>query len=164
MTKDRSRRRTGRPARQYAALPMRTSDDGEPEIMLVTSRGTKRWIIPKGWPMARRTPGGAAAREALEEAGLVGVIQEQDGPLGTYTYRKRLSSGRSIMIEVEVFVLEVRRQRRKWREKAQRTTRWYDPITASELVEEADLADLMLQAANLLSFAEGLDSIQTADP
>ncbi len=112
--------------------------------MLVTSRGTRRWIIPKGWPMPRRTPGGTAAREAFEEAGLIGFVQEEDGPIGCYNYRKRLASGRSVTVEVDVFILQVARQRRKWPERAQRTTRWYDPVTASGLVDEPGLAKLIL--------------------
>ena len=58
---------------QYAALPWRRNNS-ETEVMLVTSRGTGRWIIPKGWPMKRKAPHVAAAREALEEAGVVGQI------------------------------------------------------------------------------------------
>ena len=144
LAKARSRPAAGEPARQYAALPVRIADDGGLEIMLVTSRGTRRWIIPKGWPMPHRAPGETAAREAFEEAGLVGDLQD-DGPAGTYTYRKRLQSGRSITVEVDVFVLRVSRQRRRWPERAQRTTRWYDPATASSLVQEPDLAELILR-------------------
>ena len=59
--------------------------------MLVTSRGTGRWIIPKGWPMKRKAPHAAAAREALEEAGVVGEVQSS--PLGSYSYEKRLKKG-----------------------------------------------------------------------
>ena len=144
MARDRARRPTDPQARQYAALPIRITDDGAIEVMLVTSRGTRRWIIPKGWPMPHRTPGATAAREAFEEAGLEGVL-ERDEPVGRYTYRKRLGSGRSVTVEVDVFVLKVARQRRQWPEKAQRTTSWYDARTASALVEETELADLILR-------------------
>ena len=144
MAKDRAHRETAQPARQYAALPIRVSGRGALQIMLVTSRGTKRWIIPKGWPMPHRTPGATAAREAFEEAGLEGTL-ERDEPIGHYTYRKRLGSGRSIQVEVEVFVLVVKRQHRNWPERAQRKTRWYDASTASRLVEETALAELILR-------------------
>jgi 8-oxo-dGTP pyrophosphatase MutT (NUDIX family) len=63
-----------RPSIQYAALPFRRRAGAGTEVMLVTSRRTRRWIIPRGWPMRRRTPHAAAAREALEEAGVVGRV------------------------------------------------------------------------------------------
>ncbi len=144
MPKDRPRPRT-EPARQYAALPIRVSESGALQIMLVTSRGTRRWIIPKGWPMPHRTPGATAAREAFEEAGLEGAL-DRDEPIGHYTYRKRLGSGRTIDVAVTVFILRVARQRRNWPERAQRKTRWYDARTASGLVAETELAELILRA------------------
>ena len=73
---------------QYAALPYRVNGGARPEIMLVTSRETRRWIIPKGWPMERRAPHAAAAREALEEAGVL-FIDEKGDPPGA-TLRKRI--------------------------------------------------------------------------
>src|SRR3954470_23354950 len=76
---------------QYAALPYRRRADGAMEILLVTSRETKRWVIPKGWPIKGRRPHVAAAREALEEAGLVGRVDKE--PIGTYRYNKRLKNG-----------------------------------------------------------------------
>ncbi len=73
--------------KQYAALPVRVAADGQIEVMLITSRGTKRWIIPKGWPMKKRTPAEAAVTEAFEEAGLKGEIVGQR-PVSTYRYIK----------------------------------------------------------------------------
>ncbi len=60
------------PAIQYACLPFRERDDGSIEVMFITSRGTRRRVIPKGWPLKGRKPLASAAREALEEAGPVG--------------------------------------------------------------------------------------------
>ncbi len=74
---------------QYAALPYRVRDGLE--LLLITSRETGRWVIPKGWPMKGKTAHAAAAREALEEAGLKGKIGKQS--LGDYSYGKRLSNG-----------------------------------------------------------------------
>ena len=83
--------------------------------MLVTSRGTGRWIIPKGWPMKRKAPHAAAAREALEEAGVVGQIDKQ--PIGSFSHEKLLKKGETIVCDVQVFALEVTHQRKTWREK-----------------------------------------------
>jgi 8-oxo-dGTP pyrophosphatase MutT (NUDIX family) len=76
---------------QYAALPFRRRNDSRTEVMLVTSRGTGRWIIPKGWPMKRKAPYAAAAREALEEAGVVGQIGKE--PIGSFSHKKLFQEG-----------------------------------------------------------------------
>ena len=76
----------GQPPRlQVAALCWRRSGKGL-RILLITSRDTGRWVIPKGWPMRNRTDAEAAAREAYEEAGLRGIVAERS--IGLYTYRK----------------------------------------------------------------------------
>src|SRR3546814_3720198 len=59
---------------QVGALPFRRSADGVLEVMLITSRDTGRWIIPKGWPMEGRSGPSAAQQEAFEEAGVLGII------------------------------------------------------------------------------------------
>ena len=41
---------------QFAALCWRVMD-GKVQILLITSRGSGRWIVPKGWPMDGQTPG-----------------------------------------------------------------------------------------------------------
>jgi 8-oxo-dGTP pyrophosphatase MutT (NUDIX family) len=124
---------------QYAALPYRRRADGAMEILLVTSRETKRWVIPKGWPIKGRRPHVAAAREALEEAGLVGRVDKE--PIGTYRYNKRLKNGAAVPCMVEVFPLEVRLQKKKWPEKGQRSFCWLSPEDAAEAVEEAGLGE-----------------------
>ena len=78
------------PRRQVGALPFRRLSDGGFKILLITSRESRRWVIPKGWPMKGRKPYEAAAREAYEEAGLLGEIGKR--PLGFYLYEKRLKS------------------------------------------------------------------------
>ncbi|MCB1093515.1 MAG: NUDIX hydrolase, partial [Verrucomicrobiae bacterium] len=101
--------------RQFAALPYRFEDGGL-RILLLTSRETRRWVIPKGWPMSMRKGYETAEKEALQEAGVAGEIGVT--PLGTYTYRKRLHFFSSVWCEVEVYPLEVTRQKLKWRERA----------------------------------------------
>jgi 8-oxo-dGTP pyrophosphatase MutT (NUDIX family) len=93
---------------QYAALPYRRKRNSRTEVLLVTSRDTGRWIIPKGWPAKRKSPHKAAAREALEEAGVIGRISRR--PLGAFSYKKRLKSGKVVICEVQVFVMKVKRR------------------------------------------------------
>src|SRR6202790_1764933 len=97
---------------QYAALPFRQSKASRTEVLLVTSRDTGRWIIPKGWPLKGKAPHRAAAREAHEEAGVVGKINRR--AIGSFSYEKRLKSGRVIVCEVKVFGLKVKEQEKSW--------------------------------------------------
>jgi 8-oxo-dGTP pyrophosphatase MutT (NUDIX family) len=91
---------------QYAALPYRLNAGFRPEFMLVTSRETRRWIIPKGWPKKGKSPQHSAAREAFEEAGVVGAIAKRS--VGSFSYKKRLETGGIVVCEVRVFPLEVK--------------------------------------------------------
>jgi 8-oxo-dGTP pyrophosphatase MutT (NUDIX family) len=128
------------PRSQYAALPWRLGDGVE--VLLVTSRETRRWVIPKGWPMKGRKPHIAAAVEALEEAGLLGKINKKK--LGSFHYRKRLQNGAAVSCRVDVFPLRVVRQRKNWPEKHQRATQWFPFADAAERVEEQELKELIL--------------------
>ena len=91
---------------QVAALPFRIKD-GKIEVLLVTSRETKRWLIPKGWPMKGKKPHKAAAQEAEEEAGVKGEIKNK--PLGSYDYWKRRAAHFDLC-RVNVYPLEVSKQ------------------------------------------------------
>jgi 8-oxo-dGTP pyrophosphatase MutT (NUDIX family) len=124
---------------QYAALPWR--DDGELQILLITSRETRRWLIPKGWPMPGRQPWEAAAQEALEEAGVEGNVGR--AMAGTYEYEKRMAGGVLVPCLVEVYPLEVTRQRKQWREKEQREQRWFSVADAIEAVQEQGLKQIL---------------------
>lgn len=132
----------GMPCRvQVAALPWRIREDGSYEIMLVTSRGTGRWVVPKGWPEKREQPYEAAAREAAEEAGISGPISQRD--LGRFYYNKILRSGMEWRCEVHVFPMQVENVADKWPERKKRTRQWFSPQEASALVREKDLAELI---------------------
>jgi 8-oxo-dGTP pyrophosphatase MutT (NUDIX family) len=130
---------------QYAALPFRRSAGSQVEVMLVTSRETGRWVIPKGWPIRRKAPHASAAREALEEAGVGGAVGRE--PIGTYSYEKRMSKGAVVVCEVHVFPLEVRRQMTGWPEREERTCRWFLPAEAAKAVQEPDLGNIILTIA-----------------
>lgn len=129
------------PRAQCAALPWRLDEDMRVEVLLATSRDTKRWVIPKGWPMKGRKPHIVAAIEATQEAGLHGKIEK--AKLGDYDYEKRLKGGSAVDCRVEVFALRVERQRKKWPEKGQRVTYWFPYATAAEQVDEPQLRDLI---------------------
>jgi 8-oxo-dGTP pyrophosphatase MutT (NUDIX family) len=109
--------------------------------MLVTSRQTRRWIIPKGWPHKGRTPHRSAAREAYEEAGVVGRVDRR--ALGSFSYEKRLPTGGIIICKVHVFALEVRRQSRDWPERHEREVAWLSLKQAAKAVKEPTLAKII---------------------
>lgn len=125
---------------QVAALPFRLAD-GIAQVLLVTSRESRRWIIPKGWPMKGRKDHEAAAREAAEEAGVTGRIRKR--PIGAYTYQKRLADAVE-PCRVMVYLLEVERELSTWRERDQRQRRWFAWSEAAELVSEPRLALMIL--------------------
>lgn len=126
---------------QYAALPFRI-EDGQPVVALVTSRETKRWILPKGQAEPKLKPHQVAENEAFEEAGLVGHIHAT--PLTTFPSVKRLKSGREIPAEVVVFVLEVAHVLDNWPERKQRERRWMSPGEAAIVVGEPGLVQVLL--------------------
>jgi 8-oxo-dGTP pyrophosphatase MutT (NUDIX family) len=112
----------GLPCRvQVAALPWRKGENGV-EVMLVTSRGTGRWVLPKGWPEGQEDLYQAAAREAAEEAGVDGAISRFE--VGRYYYGKVQPSGLEWRCEVLVFPLEVDRVADKWPERKKRRRSW----------------------------------------
>jgi 8-oxo-dGTP pyrophosphatase MutT (NUDIX family) len=130
---------------QYGALPYRLSAGSQPQFMLVTSRETRRWIIPKGWPKKGKSPHHSAAREAFEEAGVVGAIARR--PVGTFSYEKRLRNGGAVVCQVRVFPLEVRRQNKQWPEKRERVVKWLSASQAAEKVKEPKLSAIILRLA-----------------
>jgi 8-oxo-dGTP pyrophosphatase MutT (NUDIX family) len=126
--------------RQVAALPWRRGKDGL-EILLVTSRETRRWVTPKGGRMVGMTDAAAAAREALEEAGVEGVVG--DAPLGTFRYLKVLKRRAPRWCVVAVYALEVRAEYPTWHEQAERERMWFTRDEAVRRVDEPDLKALI---------------------
>jgi len=124
---------------QVGALPVRF-EDGRPEVLLLTSRETRRWVIPKGWPMKGKKNWAAAAQEAKEEAGVVGKTRKT--PIGNFLYFKRRAAHFDLC-RIEVYLLDFEKQLDSYREKGQRETRWFAIDEAREAVEEPGLAALL---------------------
>ncbi|CAM5776347.1 NUDIX hydrolase [Labrys miyagiensis] len=129
------------PERRYqvAALPIRKNGD-RLETCLVTTRTTRRWTVPKGWPMKGRTDSEAARIEAEQEAGLVGKIGKK--PMGTYVYWKRLEAHFEL-IETRLYLLRVKETLSAWKEQGERYVQWMSLEEAILLVDEPGLAALL---------------------
>lgn len=126
--------------KQVGALPLRKAPSNTIEVLLVSSRDTGRWVIPKGWPSKRMVDSAAAAREAKQEAGVVGKIAKK--PVGNYRYRK-IEKENVRLIEVDVYLLWVKKEKKQWKEKAERNRVWFDAETASRKVREPNLRALI---------------------
>jgi 8-oxo-dGTP pyrophosphatase MutT (NUDIX family) len=138
---------TGTPIQQVAALPWRIRPANgrsrkQREILLVTSRRRGRLILPKGWPMQRRTWPEAAEIEALEEAGVCGRLEPV--PVGHYRTTKRTPVA-EVPVLVTVYPLQVDRLLPRWKEAADRTRLWVPAEEAALLVEDAGLSGLLRQ-------------------
>lgn len=126
---------------QFGALPWRIGEGGL-EVLLVTGRKSRRWGIPKGWPVNGATPSESAAREAWEEAGARGLIAELS--TGLYSYVKRTGKkGARLPCVVSVFPLHVTETAEKWPESRQRKRRWMPLAMAVAQVENPELARIL---------------------
>ncbi|UAB89638.1 NUDIX hydrolase [Ruegeria sp. SCSIO 43209] len=133
-----------RPSRvQVAALCTRKAGPGD-DVLLITSRGTGRWIIPKGWPIDGLNGPETALREAWEEAG-VRATEVQKDPVGHYSYDKRLDDGTALPVITSVYRIEVTDLADVFPESDQRKRCWVSPKVAAERVQEPELRDLLLQ-------------------
>jgi 8-oxo-dGTP pyrophosphatase MutT (NUDIX family) len=121
--------------KQFAALPFRVRDN-DLEVLLVTTRKKGRWSVPKGWPIRQCTPQQTAATEAYEEAGVHGPVSER--VVGRFK-KRRTKKNRSVICVVDIFPLEVRRQRKNWPERLERSRLWIAPSKAAKLVKKAGL-------------------------
>ena len=128
------------PRQQFAALPWRRAEDGV-EVLLITSRETRRWVIPKGWPIKGKSAAKSAAREAFEEAGVTGKVSKR--PVGAYAYDKRLKNGRLQRVRVAVFGLQVESEADAYPEIGQREKAWLPLAEAARMVDEPELMVLL---------------------
>ncbi|WP_227419160.1 NUDIX hydrolase [Roseitranquillus sediminis] len=124
---------------QVAALCWRMRKD-ELQVLLISSRRRKRWIVPKGWPIEGCTPAQSAAIEALEEAGVEGRCS--DVCLGIFSYIKQLDE-QDLPCVVPVFPLEVKRIHDDWPEKNERQRRWVSIRKALDLIDDAEMRPIL---------------------
>jgi 8-oxo-dGTP pyrophosphatase MutT (NUDIX family) len=136
-----SREPVREPRAQFAALPWRLSGDGAVEVLLITSRETHRWVIPKGWQVKGKKAANSAAQEAFEEAGVRGQVSKR--PTGEYAYQKRLKNGRLQTVRVQVFPLQVQDEAENFLEAGQREKLWLPPVEAARKVDEPELMVLL---------------------
>lgn len=129
-----------KPKAQIAALPVRIALDDPLEVLLVTTRSTKRWTVPKGWPMKGRKAHEAAAVEAWEEAGVRGKARKR--PIGRYLYWKRLAAHFELC-RVKLYVLIVEDAQGDWPERGERSRNWFAVNDAADLVDEPGLKKVL---------------------
>ena len=125
---------------QFAALCYRIRR-GRPEVLLITSRATRRWIVPKGWPIENMTPAQSAQQEAWEEAGVTG--RAIDNCLGLFSYAKVIGPDRSLPCIVMVYPLKVKSLAATYPESQQRRRKWFTRKKAAARVGEAELAHII---------------------
>lgn len=135
---------------QYGALCWRMHR-GKVEVLLITSRDTGRWIIPKGWPIDGLTPADTAAREAWEEAGVQGDVVNTH--LGMFGYNKVLTPRQSVPCSVQVFGLRVAQLKNKFPEQSERRRKWFAFEKAARKVAEPELRALLLALPERLAAA-----------
>jgi len=125
---------------QFGALCFREVK-GETQVLMITSRNSRRWIIPKGWPMAGQTPAASAATEAFEEAGVEG--KAYNVCLGLYSYLKLIDKGDDLHCAVSVFPLEVKTIHKTWPEGKERKRKWMSAKKAAARVREPELRKII---------------------
>lgn len=126
---------------QVAALVWR-DNGGKLEVLVITSRGTGRWIIPKGWPQVGKTLPQAALREAYEEAGVRGAVATR--PIGSYCYEKTdLPPETDCAFTVDVFPVHFSHQEKHYPERGERQGKWVTPTEAAEYVDEPELKAIL---------------------
>jgi 8-oxo-dGTP pyrophosphatase MutT (NUDIX family) len=109
-------------------------------VLLITSRETRRWVIPKGWPWPGIPDYEAAAAEAWEEAGVRGNVAVDH--IGTFNYSKT-RGGDALSVDVVVYLLEVTQEEQSWPEMDERQRAWFSPAAAAQAVAEQELKSLL---------------------
>lgn len=134
---------------QYGVIPVRIGAQRGIEVMLITSRDTRRWVVPRGNPIDGKSPSESAAQEAFEEAGTIGRTEPE--PVGSYRYEKRRRDGSSVEAEVLLFRMDVEEVAERWPEMSERERRWFGVEAAAVAVHEPELANLIRTTGDALS-------------
>lgn len=134
-----------RSVQQVATLPLVPVGTGI-EVLLISSRRRKRWVVPKGWPGKHGSLADAAAAEAFEEAGLIGAVHLE--PIGSYLYRKRMEAGYEVPCHVFVYPMLVVEHAVDWPERRERKLKWCPLADAATLVDDERLGRLLAELAD----------------
>lgn len=145
---------------QYGAVPYRFTQAGALEILLITTKRSKRWIIPKGDPIKGLKPPKSAEREAFEEAGIRGSIGRKS--IGSFRFQKTLEGAPDLLCEVKVYALNVKEQMKDWPEASQRTLCWFAPPEAQAAVTDPGLQLLISRFVEKMSSKAALRRKTTA--
>ncbi|WP_247651395.1 NUDIX hydrolase [Roseovarius autotrophicus] len=131
------------PDMQVAALCWRKLM-GKKEVLLITSRDTGRWIVPKGWPIEGLNGAQSALREAWEEAG-VRAEAARARPCGQFRYEKILKDGSAMLLVARLYKVRLRAGdlADRFPEAGQRQRLWVRPKKAAQMVEEPDLQAIL---------------------
>jgi len=127
------------PLLESGALAYRLDADGRPRVLLLTTSKGKHWGIPKGRVEPHLSFAENAAKEAFEEAGVVGEIATASA--GMYRAAKRLGALAGV-IEVWVYLMRVTEVRAEFPERGRREIKWVTPDEAATLLREPLLAKL----------------------
>lgn len=135
-----------RPMRVQVAAVCYRGSGKDKQVLVITSRDTKRWILPKGWPIDGLDAHEAAAQEAWEEAG-VKPARVDPVPMGSFEYEKRLDGGLSVPCDTKIFAIEVDHLQNSFPEANERERKWVTPLEAAELVDEPELKQFLREFA-----------------
>ncbi len=133
---------------QSGALAWRPKGKRKAEVLLVTGRRSRRWMIPKGWPMPGKSLADSAAQEAFEEAGIEGTIDPR--PIGTFRHVKQHLLVGEIEVDIIVHLLAVSRELSDWPERGERSRKWFALEDAASRVDSAQLKKLIVQFGKTL--------------
>jgi len=129
---------------QVAALPFVPTGNAI-DVLLITSRRRKRWILPKGWPAKNLSLPDSAAKEASEEAGVLGPIQTD--AVGSYSYSKKTKPGYPVPCQVFIYPLLVMQHTLAWREQSQRSLKWFSLSDAVSRVDDDGVSEVLGELA-----------------
>ncbi|MFY2823995.1 NUDIX hydrolase [Ruegeria sp. MALMAid1280] len=136
-----SRKTRHLPVRQQSAALCYRIAQGRPEVLLITTRKSRRWIIPKGWLIDGLSPSETACQEAWEEGGIRGRCQAR--ALGRFHYQKQRSKKGPVLCVVDVFPLLVQSVSSRFPECRQRDRKWFSPKKAASKVNSPELSLLL---------------------
>ena len=127
--------------KQSAVVPYRKNGKTI-EVLLITSRRKKQWIIPKGVKEPHLSPQLSAAKEAFEEAGAVGKVSHTR--IGTYQLQKRCKT-----CTVKVFIMKVRKVHDEWDEPWRRRM-WVPLHAVPRRIKKGKLQQIVLSLPDFL--------------